>query len=173
MRKQHVVQTKQPQKHSITSTRRPPIQSNRRTHHDNHRSTGHTPLHPNKNCNGLQLLYIINGLTKHLPTWENLGWIDIKNAPFFKRAAYLLKQCTTTTHFKWIKGHNGNRGNKGSDTLAKEGVQKAQPDNLNLTILKEFDIQGARLSAITQTTTYKEILASKPYKEQEAATRNL
>ena len=60
-----------------------------------------------------------------------------------------------------------------TDILAKEGAQKAQPDNLNLTIPKEFDIQGARLSAITQTTTYKEILASKPHKEQEAATRNL
>lgn len=35
--------------------------------------------------------YVINGLTVYLPLWEDLGWINIKNAPLFKKADYLLK----------------------------------------------------------------------------------
>jgi ribonuclease HI len=117
--------------------------------------------------------YVINGLTKHLPTWENIGWISISNAPFFKKAAYLLKRRTATTHFRWVKGHSGNRGNEGSDALAKEGAQKAHPDNLDLTIPKEFDIQGAKLSAITQAIAYRGIIERKPPRNREVAIRNL
>jgi ribonuclease HI len=36
--------------------------------------------------------YVISGLTTHLRSWENNGWIGVKNAPHFKRAAYLLKK---------------------------------------------------------------------------------
>jgi ribonuclease HI len=34
--------------------------------------------------------YAIDGLTTHLEEWKNKGWIEVKNANFFKRAAYLL-----------------------------------------------------------------------------------
>jgi ribonuclease HI len=117
--------------------------------------------------------YVINGLTKHLLTWENHGWINIKNAHFFKKAAHLLRRRTATTHFKWVKGHNGNQGNEGSDALAKEGAQKAIPDILDLSIPKEFDVQGAKLCTITQAIAYKGIIESKPQRERETATRNL
>ncbi len=36
--------------------------------------------------------YVIEGLTIHLKKWEDNGWIGIKNANLFKRAAYLLKR---------------------------------------------------------------------------------
>jgi ribonuclease HI len=36
--------------------------------------------------------YVINGLTKHLKEWEDKGWIGIKNAKFFRKAAYLLRR---------------------------------------------------------------------------------
>jgi ribonuclease HI len=117
--------------------------------------------------------YVINGLTKHLLTWENHGWINVKNAPFFRKAAYLLRRRTATSHFKWVKGHSGDQGNEGSDTLAKEGAQKARPDNLDLSIPKEFDVQGAKLSTITQAIAYKGVIRSKPPQEREAAIRNL
>jgi ribonuclease HI len=35
--------------------------------------------------------YVINGLTTHLGQWENRGWIGIKNAPLFQKAAHLLR----------------------------------------------------------------------------------
>jgi len=83
-------------------------------------------------------MYAINGFTKHLSEWEDNGWIGIKNAPFFKKAAHILKQRIATTSFQWIKGHNGIQGNEESDRLAKEGANKPAPDNLDLDILKEF-----------------------------------
>lgn len=41
--------------------------------------------------------YVIEGLTKHLGKWEDRGWIGIKNADMFKRAAYILKRRTAPT----------------------------------------------------------------------------
>ena len=117
--------------------------------------------------------YVINGLTKYLLTWENQGWINIKNAKHFKKAAHLLRRRTATTHFKWVKGHNGEQGNEESDALAKEGAQKAIPDNLDLSIPQEFDIQGAKLSSLTQAIAYQGIMERKPATKRKAAIRNL
>lgn len=44
--------------------------------------------------------YVIEGLTEHLPNWENRGWIGISNTDLFKRAAYLLKTRMAPTIFK-------------------------------------------------------------------------
>ena len=101
--------------------------------------------------------YTIDGLTTHLKTWEDQGWIAIKNADLFKKAAYLMKRRTAQTSFQWVKGHNGDEGNEGSDALAKEGADKAEPDPLNLDIPKEFDLQGAKLATLTQALAYKGI----------------
>jgi hypothetical protein len=99
--------------------------------------------------------YAIDGLTIHLISWEDSGWIAIQNAPLFKRAAFLLRQRTATTQFKWVKGHNGDHGNEESDRLAREGANKATPDDLNLQTPTEFNVQGAKLSAMTQALAYK------------------
>ena len=104
--------------------------------------------------------YAIDGLTTHLPTWEDNGWIGVKNAPLFKRAAYLLKSRTATTDFKWIKGHNEDIGNEQCDRLAKEGANKPNEDIFSLDIPKEFDLQGAKLASITQAVAYRGIRES-------------
>ena len=36
--------------------------------------------------------YAIDGLTKHLPTWEDHGWTDISNHKWFQSAAYHLRR---------------------------------------------------------------------------------
>ena len=97
----------------------------------------------------------------HLGTWENCGWIGVKNAPHFRKAAHLLRICTAPTTFKWVKGHDGNEGNEGSDLLAKEGARKNKVDPINLDIPIEFDIQRARLNALTQAIAYRGIKDSK------------
>jgi ribonuclease HI len=107
-------------------------------------------------------MYAINGLTIFLSTWENNGWIGIKNAKFFKKAAATLKQRIATTTFKWVKGHNSIQGNEEADRLAKEGADKPDPDIVDTTIPKEFDLQGAKLATISQSTAYKGILERKP-----------
>jgi ribonuclease HI len=117
--------------------------------------------------------YVIDGLTKHLSSWEDKGWIGVKNATLFKKAAHVLKRRTATTHFQWVKGHEGTLGNEESDRLAKEGARKTLPDPLELTVPKEFDLQGARLPALTQSLAYKGILQSKDAPPRRTTTRNL
>jgi ribonuclease HI len=107
--------------------------------------------------------YIINSLTEHLPRWEDIGWIQIKNNDMFKKAAFLLKRRSTVTTFKWTKGHQGNLGNEESNRLAKEGAEKDTPDDLDLTISAEYDLQGAKLTAITQATAYQGILEKRTH----------
>ena len=107
-------------------------------------------------------LYAINGFTEHLSSWEDRGWIGIKNAHLFRATAALLKQRTATTSFQWTKGHAGDRGNEGADRLAKEGANKPIPNNLSLDIPKEFDLQGAKLSTLSQTIAYQGIMECKP-----------
>ena len=117
--------------------------------------------------------YVIKGLTTHLPQWENLGWINIKNAALFKKATHLLKLRTATTHLKWVKGHNGNQGNEESDALAKRGAKKEMPDELDLTIPTEFNIQGTKMSTITQAIAYQGIMTWRPQRDRRPTAGNL
>jgi ribonuclease HI len=117
--------------------------------------------------------YAIEGLTTHLDNWEDQGWIGIKNSKWFKRAAYLLRARSAPTSFQWVKGHNGELGNELSDELAKEGMEKIVSDDLPLEIPERFDIQGAKLSKITQATAYKGINNAKRKHSRQTTTRNL
>ena len=112
-------------------------------------------------------------MTTHLSSWEDRGWIDIRNTHALKKAAYALKVRTATTSFKWVKGHEGNQGNEESDRLAKTGAEKNEPDTLDWEIPKEFDLQGAKLSALTQAIAYKGIIGKKPTKPRRTTTANL
>jgi hypothetical protein len=117
--------------------------------------------------------YVIEGLTTHLGNWEDRGWIGIKNAPHFRKAAQLLRQWTAPTFFKWVKGYRGIEGNEESDQLAKEGAQKDGEDQINLTILKDFDIQGAKIITLTQATTYQGIKEAQKYPSRPTTGENL
>jgi ribonuclease HI len=68
--------------------------------------------------------YVIEGLTTHLGTWEDDGWIDIKNTRLFRKAAHLIRHRSAKMTMQWVKGHDGNQGNEGSDALAKLGTSK-------------------------------------------------
>jgi len=63
--------------------------------------------------------YVIKGLMTHLETWENDSWIGIKNVNLFKKAAHLLRYRSAKMMMQWVKGHDRNPGNEGSDALAK------------------------------------------------------
>ncbi|KAH9071067.1 hypothetical protein EDB83DRAFT_2221492 [Lactarius deliciosus] len=117
--------------------------------------------------------YVIDGLTTHLKTWEDNGWIGIKNAEFFKRAAYLLKRRTAPTWLSWVKGHAGILGNEESDKLAKEGADKRDADALSLSIPVIFDIQGAKLETLSQAVAYKGIRLQQAASTRPVTLRNL
>jgi ribonuclease HI len=116
---------------------------------------------------------VIEGLTTHPDTWENDGWINIKNAPLFKKACHLLRRRSAKTTLQWVKGHNWTLGNEESDRLAKEGATKQNPDRLDLEIPAEFDIQGAKLSTLTQAKAYRGILEKKDVTTRNTTKNNL
>ena len=117
--------------------------------------------------------YVIEGLTRHLKTWEDRGWIGIKNKEWFKRAAYLLRRRMATTRFQWVKGHDGDVGNEQSDRLAKLGASKSEPDEISLNVPEHFDLQGAKLSRITQAIAYQGIYEKEPRKMRRTTHQNL
>jgi len=117
--------------------------------------------------------YVIDSLTTYLESWENDGWINIKNARLFRKATHLMRHRSTKMTMRWVKEHDGNPGNEASDMLAKQGVKKQHPDPLNLDILEEFNIQGAKLLTLTQAMAYKGILEQKQHEPRNTTERNL
>ncbi|KAN0111512.1 hypothetical protein V8E52_008535 [Russula decolorans] len=154
MRRGSMVRTRRPQKPRLQSARKPSIQPNRRT--SSHNSQ-----------------YVIKGLTEHLHHWEDRGWIRIQNIQLFQTAAFLLKRRSTRTCFTWVKGHNGTLGNEESDRLAKEGAEKDIPEELDLQIPADFDLQGAKLITLDQATAYQGIRERKPKHLRQDTEENL
>ena len=99
--------------------------------------------------------YAIKMLTRSLPDAENTGWAEIPNADWIQAVAYHLRRRGAPTHFRWVKGHSGTRGNKQADRLAAEGVNKQSCDEIDLTIPDHFKTTGLRLATATQASTYK------------------
>ncbi|KAG1765351.1 hypothetical protein EDD22DRAFT_978790 [Suillus occidentalis] len=89
--------------------------------------------------------YVIKGITTHLREWEDSGWIGIENTNLFKAIAYNLRRCPTPTTFKW------------ADQLTLTGALHQEPDDLDMYVPRNFDLQGSKLSMITQQLAYKAI----------------
>ena len=117
--------------------------------------------------------YVIDGLTKHLTSWEDTGWIGIQNQRLFQTAAYHLRRRAAPTTFKWTKGHNQNEGNEGADELANDGANKLHDDGIDQTIPDTFLLQGARLAKITQALAYRYIIDSLTHQYNRQALMNL
>ncbi|KAF8867640.1 ribonuclease H-like domain-containing protein, partial [Infundibulicybe gibba] len=100
---------------------------------------------------------VLDGLTKHLPHWEDRGWIRIANKKLMEAVATTLRCRKGATAFKKVKGHSGDQGNDGADTEAAKGVQKMNEDPLDITIPDSLKIHGAKLSTMTQALLYRGI----------------
>ena len=117
--------------------------------------------------------YVVDGLTKHLTTWEDTGWFGIQNLSLFQAAAYHLRRRAAPTVFKWTKGHDNNEGNDGADMLASEGARKPTDDHIDLTIPGSFHLPGAKLTAISQALAYRGILNTRSLKYSRSALMHL
>ncbi|KAG2037250.1 hypothetical protein BDR03DRAFT_1051385, partial [Suillus americanus] len=103
--------------------------------------------------------YTIEGLTRNLNNWEDRGWTGVTNSNLFRATAYHLRKRSATTTFRWIKGHNGNKGNEEADRLAGIGARKDTFDEIDTSIPPHFDLRGAKLTGMTQVLAYKNILS--------------
>jgi len=106
------------------------------------------PLHIN-----LDSKYIIDGLTKNLPSWEQCGWIGIDNQELFRAVISHLHKRGAITTFRKSK----EPGIKAAKDLAKMGMSKTSPDTLDLATNKNFDLTGAQLSYMSQALAYQGI----------------
>ncbi|TFK83514.1 hypothetical protein K466DRAFT_627400 [Polyporus arcularius HHB13444] len=112
---------------------------------------------------------MVDGLTVHLPKWEERGWLGVANAEVLKDVVARLRARSAPTTLRWIKGHSGNQGNDGADELAKKGADAACTARLPPPPVK-FLRMGASLRAITQKLAYKGIRANKAHKGDRQAT---
>jgi hypothetical protein len=62
------------------------------------------------------------------------------------------------TTFQWIKGHAGHIGNEKADQLALTGMTRPEPDIIDTYVPRNFDLQGTKLSEITQQLAYRAIM---------------
>ena len=75
-----------------------------------------------------------------------------------------LRIRTAPTTFQWIERHCKMKGNKKANVLAKEGVVKIIPDELDLNIDPKLNLTGAQLSELSQALAYKGICKQKHLK---------
>jgi ribonuclease HI len=71
-------------------------------------------------------MYVINGATKWISSWQRSNWITwktqepVKNKDLWQRIAPLLK--ANKVKFFWVKGHTGVPDNELADKLAVEAA---------------------------------------------------
>ena len=111
--------------------------------------------------------FATNGLTHHLPTWEDLGWIAVKHADSFKRVVAIMRERQAPTILKWVKGHAGVLGNEGADGLARSaiGLPNVQHRPLEPRLTRYLQ-EGMRVSVITQSRAYRAVCSAKPPPER-------
>ncbi|KAI0336025.1 RnaseH-domain-containing protein [Cubamyces sp. BRFM 1775] len=102
--------------------------------------------------------YVVDGLTRWLPKWEENGWIGVANQCQIKEVAALLRSRSAPTTFQWVKGHSRVRGNEEADRLAAEGAEKPAPFTpMHLPPPTRYLRQGASLACMTQRLAYRGI----------------
>ncbi|WP_413816432.1 ribonuclease HI [Pigmentiphaga sp.] len=68
--------------------------------------------------------YVVNGMTQWRHGWVRKNWKDVKNVELWK--ALIAEADRHRATFKWVRGHNGHRGNERADALANEGLDYAK-----------------------------------------------
>jgi hypothetical protein len=110
---------------------------------------------------------------RHLGKWEDEGWVGKKNKEHFKALAYQLRRRSAQTDFEKVKAHSNKPGNEGADALAKEGAEKDDADQLDLSIPPAFEIQGVKSTAATQKVLNRGILERQERPDRRQMRRNL
>ena len=117
---------------------------------------------------------MIEGLTKHSKKWEDRGWIDVQHSDFFQSIVAWLRWRNAKTKFRWVKGHNGTKGNEEADRLAGEGAEKPPPEEPNALEHPQNQLtRGAKLCKMEQKDFYKVLRDKKRIPTRKRAERNI
>ena len=65
--------------------------------------------------------YVIDGLTKWLPTWRRRGWVTTTNTPVKNRDLWMTLERLSHPGVTWqhVRGHSGDPNNERVDTIAR------------------------------------------------------
>ncbi|PCH33463.1 hypothetical protein WOLCODRAFT_147557 [Wolfiporia cocos MD-104 SS10] len=102
--------------------------------------------------------YVIDGLTIHLPHWEDRGWLGVANMH---------------TSLLWVKGHADIEGNIQADALVGQGSRGDPPVETDLLVPTNFHLLGARLASLSQCLAYMSVHLRNATPTQLSATRSL
>ena len=106
--------------------------------------------------------YAIDGIITHRARLENRGWIEVSNCELFQAIISRLRQRVGETYLSKVKGHSGDTGNDGADSLAGQGAEK--PDNsdeIDISVPEEYKVEGANLQTLSQALFYRGIREKK------------
>lgn len=119
-------------------------------------------------------MYVVLGITKHLKTWENQGWMYSKHAEFFKSIIAWTRYRSNTTKITWVKGHSDIKGNEEANKLAGAGADQDMPPLANLPLAPTNTIpSGAKLSELAQKDFYYDIKKTSRPNPQKSSKNNL
>jgi ribonuclease HI len=115
----------------------------------------------------------IQGILNLSRDWEDKGWHRVENADLYKAILSELRQRSSTCSLKWVKGHNGTKGNEQADKLAEQGLESTIEFNeKDLIFNPNYLEDGARLSKITMKTAYEMIIDRKENKKWSTTARH-
>ncbi|KAK0505575.1 hypothetical protein EDD18DRAFT_1316386 [Armillaria luteobubalina] len=111
--------------------------------------------------------------TTNLKRNEDKGWTGVADAHAYCALVASMRSRPGPTTLAWVKGHSGIKGNEEADKLATEGLSKQNPDTVEFIIEPTYNVTGAKIKAISQSTAYKAIKIAKSRKRTRAATEAL
>lgn len=71
--------------------------------------------------------YVMDGINEWMPDWKKRGWKTAAKKPVKNKDLWMALDEAVARHkidWRWVKGHDGNRGNETADELANLGVDE-------------------------------------------------
>ncbi|KAH9837663.1 uncharacterized protein C8Q71DRAFT_706310 [Rhodofomes roseus] len=106
---------------------------------------------------------LITDLTVRLSRWEDKGWIGIADAQLLRTLVNHLRQrCAPTILSTPESPQEQQRAQRATD-LAAEQLRTGHPNQVPMATNPSFNLSGAKMSSLTQSTAYRGIrLAKRP-----------